>query len=237
MNRDYHLIYCKICTNKAIDLKRGTYCSLTNKIADFNDNCENFNKNEVEVSKIKERIKKKKEALYSLNEIEKLLSNNKPKYSDSSKFKRSQYKYKEETLGLIFKKDNFDDYLTAIAVFTMYLVFLMFNYDKGFDLSYDSTVTIVSVFFLIVFFYSYKKAFYHKYKPEITVLENGLLIKDKTIFWEDIVEYGIEYHTGEYSISNLVIFTMSSGVIRVTDLSEIKAGEKDIIQIIKLNLQ
>jgi len=42
MKREEHLIFCKACKNQAFDPNKGIICSLTNKIADFEDECESY---------------------------------------------------------------------------------------------------------------------------------------------------------------------------------------------------
>ncbi len=46
MTRSEHLEFCKICTQRKLDLKTGLLCSLTGKIADFEDSCIHFHKDE-----------------------------------------------------------------------------------------------------------------------------------------------------------------------------------------------
>jgi hypothetical protein len=52
MTREQHLEFCKVCLNRTFDPKQGLICNLTNKIADFENNCENFNEDEKEKRKI-----------------------------------------------------------------------------------------------------------------------------------------------------------------------------------------
>ncbi len=58
MNRDYHLIFCKICTNRKLSLREGLICTITGKQADFEKECPNFHIDELEVEKIKKRSEK-----------------------------------------------------------------------------------------------------------------------------------------------------------------------------------
>lgn len=50
MTRQEHLKFCKVCKNQKFDTQNGIICSLTDKIADFENNCENFEKDEKEES-------------------------------------------------------------------------------------------------------------------------------------------------------------------------------------------
>lgn len=53
MDRKEHLKFCSVCTNKSFNSKVGVTCGLTEQIADFEGNCENYieDEKEVEVSK------------------------------------------------------------------------------------------------------------------------------------------------------------------------------------------
>lgn len=56
MNREKHLEYCKKCIKQEFDIKQGIICSLTNKKANFEIECKDF---EIDISK-NEAIKEKK---------------------------------------------------------------------------------------------------------------------------------------------------------------------------------
>ncbi|MEW7278465.1 hypothetical protein ABW636_07705 [Aquimarina sp. 2201CG1-2-11] len=42
MKREQHLVFCKKCTHREMDLQQGLICSLTQKKADFINECRNF---------------------------------------------------------------------------------------------------------------------------------------------------------------------------------------------------
>ncbi|MEN8250419.1 MAG: toxin-antitoxin system YwqK family antitoxin [Bacteroidota bacterium] len=46
MTREEHLKFCKKCTNRKMDLRQGLLCSLTGEKADFENECENFIRDE-----------------------------------------------------------------------------------------------------------------------------------------------------------------------------------------------
>lgn len=52
MNREYRLNFCKVCENRKMNMNRGLICGLTNELADFNENCNNFVGDEIEVKKL-----------------------------------------------------------------------------------------------------------------------------------------------------------------------------------------
>lgn len=51
MTREERLKFCKVCTNRKFDVKTGLICSLTGKIADFDETCPNFSQDERENEK------------------------------------------------------------------------------------------------------------------------------------------------------------------------------------------
>jgi hypothetical protein len=42
MTRDEHLVFCKVCVNRAFDPHLGIVCSLTGQHANFNPTCPDF---------------------------------------------------------------------------------------------------------------------------------------------------------------------------------------------------
>jgi len=62
MTREEHLSYCKICLNRKMDTKQGLICSLTEKIADFNETCQEFKEDPIK--------KKELDSIPSYQEVE-----------------------------------------------------------------------------------------------------------------------------------------------------------------------
>ena len=52
MNRTQQLQFCKVCTNRKMDMKQGLLCGLTDAKADFVNECPSFTKDETVVAKI-----------------------------------------------------------------------------------------------------------------------------------------------------------------------------------------
>nr|WP_299388426.1 RDD family protein [Allomuricauda sp.] len=46
MTRDQHLAFCKICVHRKNDFERGIVCGLTNDLADFENDCPSFERDE-----------------------------------------------------------------------------------------------------------------------------------------------------------------------------------------------
>ena len=68
MNREHRLSFCKVCANREMDMNRGLICNLTNELADFNETCDKFVGDEVEVKKL---IQNKETEKRLMDEIEK----------------------------------------------------------------------------------------------------------------------------------------------------------------------
>lgn len=56
MTREEHLEYCKVCTNRSFDSKRGVVCGITNNIADFDIECPEYNPDSEAIAS-RERVK------------------------------------------------------------------------------------------------------------------------------------------------------------------------------------
>ncbi|MBV6645632.1 MAG: toxin-antitoxin system YwqK family antitoxin [Cyclobacteriaceae bacterium] len=59
MTREEHLVFCRQCHNRKFDPQQGLVCSLTDKIADFEDACESFDKDD----SVKEKVQYDSEEL------------------------------------------------------------------------------------------------------------------------------------------------------------------------------
>lgn len=46
MTRDEHIAFCKKCTNRKMDMQQGLLCGITDKVADFEGDCPNFNRDQ-----------------------------------------------------------------------------------------------------------------------------------------------------------------------------------------------
>lgn len=75
VNREYHLSFCKICTNRKRNLEKGLICSLTNNIADFKDNCSTFDQDKAEFKKYKKRFEDEVNDKYATNSSRNFLVN------------------------------------------------------------------------------------------------------------------------------------------------------------------
>lgn len=90
MTRAEHLKFCKKCTNRDLDMKRGLVCKLTNEIANFEKECESFELDNTVVERIDDT-----EAVDHSEAIQKLSE------KDIERFKSEQNYTKALTTGII----------------------------------------------------------------------------------------------------------------------------------------
>lgn len=63
-NREYHLTFCSECLHRKMNLQQGLICRLTNKIAEFDTNCFQFELDKKERKRLIENLKYKIEEKY-----------------------------------------------------------------------------------------------------------------------------------------------------------------------------
>jgi hypothetical protein len=56
MTRDQQLVYCKCCIHRQMDFKKGLCCGITNELADFENTCINFSRDQEETARIQNEI-------------------------------------------------------------------------------------------------------------------------------------------------------------------------------------
>ncbi|WP_158850979.1 hypothetical protein [Algibacter sp. L1A34] len=233
MNREYHLSFCKICKNRKSSLKEGLICNLTEKIADFEKDCTNFQADRLELKKLKKHFEAEIKDNYATTKFESFFSERefeKPEKSQNRKFLS-----KEKTHGLEFKKDKNYDKQILIMLGIIILILIYGNYKNNFSWDLNSANIIGVLIMLVLSIYFFYKAYYHKYKTVITIDENGIHQKEKTVFWNNILDYGIIRGKGDNSMEKkIIIGTISSGIQKI-DISELNVTPDEFIEIIQLN--
>ncbi|QWX84648.1 hypothetical protein H0I23_03100 [Cellulophaga sp. HaHaR_3_176] len=59
MTREEHLVFCKKCTNRKLDMQQGMLCTLTDRVADFDPTCISYTHDET----VKERVPEDQEEI------------------------------------------------------------------------------------------------------------------------------------------------------------------------------
>ncbi|NIK93217.1 hypothetical protein GZ212_13725 [Mangrovimonas sp. CR14] len=233
MNREYHLSFCKICINRKPSLKEGLICSLTGKIAEFEKECANFKIDGLELEKIKKRFETEINDKYAITKLESLFSER--EFEKPEKNRNRKYLTKEKTHGLEFKKDKNYDKQILVMIGIIMVMLLYGNYINGFSWDLNSANIIGVLIMLFLSLYYFYKAFYHKYKTLITIDENGIHQEEKTLYWNNILDYGIIRGKGNNSMEKkIIIGTISSGIQEI-NISELNVTPEEFIEIIQLN--
>ncbi|WP_299156842.1 hypothetical protein [uncultured Tenacibaculum sp.] len=233
MNRKYHLPFCKICKNRKKSLKEGVICSLTEKIADFEEYCTDFKTDNLELEKIKNHFESVVENNYLTTKVDSFLS--KRVFEKPEKLRHRRYLSKEKTHGLEFKKDkNYDKQL--LFMFGVIILMLLYgNYKNDYTWDLNSPNIIGVLVFLVISIYFFYKAFFHKYEALIIIDKNGIHQKERTLYWNNILDYGIIRGKGDNSMEQkIMIGTISTGIQKI-DISELNVTPEEFIEIIQLN--
>jgi len=233
MNREYHLSFCKICKNRKASLKQGLICSLTEKLANFEKDCTSFKADELELEKLKKRFETEIKDNYATTKLESFFSER--EFEKPEKSRNKKYFSKEKTHGLEFKKDKNYDKQILIILGIIILILLYGNYKNNFSWDLNSANIIGVLIMLTLSIYFFYKAFYYKYKALITIDKNGIHQKEKTLYWNNILDYGIIRGKGDNSMEKkIIIGTISSGIQKI-DISELNVTPEEFIEIIQLN--
>jgi hypothetical protein len=233
MNREYHLSFCKICKNKKPSLKEGLICSLTEKLANFEKDCISFKADKLELKKLKKHFETEIKDNYATSKFESFF--NERKFKKPEKIRNKKYFSKEKTHGLEFKKDKDYDKQILNIIGVIVVMLLYGNYKNGFSWDLNSANMIGVLIMLILSIFFFYKAFFYEYKTLISIDENGIHQKEKTLYWNDILDYGIIRGKGDNSMEKkIIIGTISSGIQKI-NISELNVTPEEFIEIIQLN--
>ena len=220
--RNFHLSYCLVCKNRSFNINKGVICNLTNQIADFKENCKDFLIDTEQKEKIQKQIDFNIDYEYNTK-----LSEEFNDFIGNSYFKESE-KFGNYTITYKTYKSNFNDHYFLISTL---FIGLIYNLIKSLynDLNLKISMILLIVIVPYIIFIS---------KKVIKILEidkDGITIKENKIFWNEIYRFGIYIMPGKYTQFELMLFTLTRGLITV-NLNEYNANHKEIIQIIKKNL-
>lgn len=233
MNRDYHLSFCKICKNREVSLKQGLICSLTEKIADFENECANFQADGFELEKLRKHFEKEIEYNYETTKLGSFFGER--EFKKPEKLQKKNYSSKEKTHGLKFKKDkNYDkQILIILGIITLLLLYGNYKTESSWDLNSANIIAVLVI--LVISIYFFYRAFYYKHETLITIDENGIHQKEKILYWHNILDYGIIRGIGDNSMEKKIIIGTISCGIQTIDISEFNVTPEEFIEIIQLN--
>nr|WP_139221808.1 hypothetical protein [Algibacter lectus] len=233
MNREYHLSFCKICTNRKRNLEKGLICSLTNNIADFKDNCSTFDQDKAEFKKYKKRFEDEVNDKYATNSFEKFFSESsfiKPSNSRNPKFSSVD---KTHNLNL---KNNVahDKAILILMCLAMAYVFFV-NYKDIINLTVENGVLAGFAFMLIFISVLTYRAYFMQHKIKISITKDGIEYHGNKLNWNNIVDFGIlKANSTSVSEHKIIVGTITKGIIEI-DLTALNISPEEFINIMRLN--
>ncbi|WP_152286644.1 hypothetical protein [Flavicella marina] len=241
--RKYQLSFCTVCTNKEINFKEGTICSLTKQKADFIKECENYSENE---KLTQERIEKVKQKIYEKypkqNLANKIFSSQFYKSSSEIKAKRVE---KTNIKNTKYDSTHFKVLFFIMLIFFFYLVVTKF--DKLLEIENNQNEIYNFGFHLIFIGILYYAGFIKKYKKDTIKIDDfgihfrqseyGIKYENKTVKWNEILEYGILTipHKNLYSY-NIILGTKTLEILKM-DVTSMEITPEEYIGIINEKLK
>lgn len=222
--------YCKICKLHDTDLKVGVICSLTNKAADFTNECPSIQIDydlvddyEVELhNKILAYIKRK-------YDLKLLIQEN---YIRPNHKINKHYHTKEKTHNVTFKKPFS---LGGLATFSFFVIAVAFFSILSVDsMGVKVLLGLVCFVFFCLSIVGMVNDYYSPLKNALVVTKEAIIIDGKKVCWNDLVDYRIIKRGGEYKAYDLIIGTISEGVQRF-DLLNLHIPTDRLIEILNLN--
>ena len=233
MNREYHLSFCKICTNRKSNLEKGLVCSLTNNIADFKDNCSTFDQDKAEFKKYKKRFEDEVNDKYATNNFEKFFSESsfvKPSNSKNLKFKSID---KTHNLNL---KNNVAYDKAVLILMCLALIYVFYaNYNDIINLTVENGVLGGFAFMLIFISILIYRAYFMQHKIKISITKSGIEHHGNKLNWNNIVDFGIlRANSTSVNEHKIIVGTITKGIVEI-DLTALNISPEEFINIMRLN--
>ncbi|WP_178983667.1 hypothetical protein [Winogradskyella helgolandensis] len=233
MNRDYHLSFCKVCTKRKRNLENGIICSLTNKIADFKDNCPSYDFDKLEFQNYEKRFQNEVSDNYTTKGIEKLIgvtSFEKPAFSRFSK-----YNSIEKTQNLVFRYNGFYGTIGIITILLIIVGLISTSINDVFNLTGENIILLFFVLILLSICVLKFVEFSSKKKLKITVNPNGIEYQNNSLSWNSIFDFGILQINKENTDASIILIgTITKGNVKI-DLTDFNVNSEDLYNIIELN--
>ncbi|WP_299683289.1 hypothetical protein [uncultured Dokdonia sp.] len=228
--RSHHIGFCLACVHKKRTLEHGVVCTLTDKIADFDEECPSFEVDISEVQKAKKTHKKYLEENYPLDRhaIEEMITDY--TYSFMNTKELSEYRPSKKTA---FRESDTSD-LNGIFIFgaiaLVSFLYFLFNLDQPISL----VVTLGSIIGSAVCSYRYLNK---DYKVKIRITEKGIQEKHTFVAWSEMIDYVLltevirnNNHT-EYK-HTLLVLTIS-GSLKFVSLDHLDGEPETIVRTIQ----
>lgn len=228
--RKYHLSYCKICKNRSFNLNNGITCRLTNEVADFDESCHFFIKDNDELMEIKSKIENR-------------FKNNNYKYdSHIDKFLFGFNKYKKiqkNQTTFYFDRSFFRVLLILFPLMIIYYTIFQTNIIETSSIEKKHIIYFIinSIIILVLIYIN----FFRKHHPILVFKDKYLLnnpifisdIKKNKIYWNDIInlKINVNYYKQLNSIK-ISVGTITSGIVEI-DITGVENNPIEIFELIK----
>ena len=237
--RKYHLSFCSVCKNKEMNLKEGIICGLTNKKADFSENCENYLEDrELALERI-EKVKLKIFEKYpKKNIVGNILSSD--YYESSSEINAQEYK---QVNSKTFKHDptHYKFLLYFVVVGAIIIAFLKFN---GVISLLDTKSEMYNLGFVLLFsILLYYVGFIKKFENNNIKIDNtginfkkskyGIKYENQSVKWNEILEFGIVTKPNKNYTMHSIVFGTKTFEILEMDVSSSEITPEQYVGIIK----
>lgn len=228
--RKHHIGFCLACLHKKRTFEHGVACGLTNKIADFDEECSSFEVDTSEIQNAKKAHKKYVEENYPLDRhvLEKMITD----YTYSFTTKESVSKLKPSKKRA-FRESDVGDlngvFIFGAISFVSFLYFL-FHIDQSISL----LVILGGIIGSAVCGYRYLNK---DYKVKVKFTKKGMQSKYTFVAWSELIDYMLlvevtrnQNHT-EYK-HTLFAFTIS-GTVRHIPLDHLSEDPETIMRTIQ----
>jgi hypothetical protein len=233
VNREYHLSFCEICTNKKSNFEQGLICSVTNKIADFKDNCSSFDLDKSEFRKYKKRFEDEVNDKYATNSFESFFSES--SFIKPSKSKKSEFKSIHKTHNLNLKNNvAYDKAAVTLMCLTVVYGFYI-NYEDIINSTVEYGVLFgFAIMFILICILIYR-GYFMQHKTKISITKSGIEHHGNKLNWNNIVDYGIlKANSTSINEHKIIVGTITKGLVEI-NLTALNISPEEFINIMRLN--
>lgn len=225
--RFYQLSFCSKCKNRAFNIDKGIICSLTNEIATFDKNCNLYELDEVEYGKTKNNISQNIEFNYpGKSDFEALIKTS--HFIKKETIFSNFYKSKEKTFNKVYKTYDYKIVIISTMSVLLLLSVLLIILTK---LNYLVFLIILTFGVIMYYLETIKK------EKKIIIDKDFIEVETNKIYWDEIIEFGIWKTPKEHGyIEQVLLFTINQGVIKIKAHEFEYLTSKQLIEIIKLNI-
>ncbi|MDO6853674.1 hypothetical protein IZU89_01840 [Cellulophaga lytica] len=227
MDRNFQISYCSVCSNHKKDFKKGVYCGITDKRAQFDIYCQDYSFDSKKSKEITDNLKKQINSNYSnksfLNE---LLS--KEIYEDVNEVKPNNKIIKKH-----YKKNLFINYI-VIVLFVGYAIYYINEYWNEI-IKFNKIETLIILFSIIVVILIELAT---KKNDSLSITKYGIITNETKVPWNDILIIGnTSKSVGEgFTAYKIILGTKSRGLIEI-DVSEFNITAQELFKIIKTGIK